>query len=211
MLNPDGSQRTQQAIVGGVLSSVNVVQQVPVYQIITPGGDSHAVFNFEYRIPLVGPVSLVPFFDAGVNRVLYKSQLTVNPGQVANLNAQFPQANFSATDVPIAPGTQKVRMSTGLEFDVILPVVNAPFRVYYAYNPSVVREYLSRRLCSIRQRFRMRRRSRMRWHPTGRHFRCSKNEARFASRSAGRSDGARAAGAAVILTLNFGAKSFEGV
>jgi outer membrane protein insertion porin family len=121
---------------------VNVVQQVPVYQIITPGGDSHAVFNFEYRIPLVGPVSLVPFFDAGVNRVLYKRQLTVNPGQVANLNAQFPQADFSATDVPIAPGTQKVRMSTGLEFDVILPVVNAPFRVYYSYNPSVVREYL---------------------------------------------------------------------
>jgi outer membrane protein insertion porin family len=33
-------------------------------------------------------------------------------------------------------------MSTGLEIDVILPVVNAPFRVYYAYNPSVVREYL---------------------------------------------------------------------
>ena len=26
-------------------------------------------------------------------------------------------------------------MSTGLELQVILPVVNAPFRVYYAYNP----------------------------------------------------------------------------
>lgn len=142
VLNPDGSQRTQQAIVGGVQSTVSVAQQIPVYQIITPGGDSHAVFNFEYRIPLVGPVSLVPFFDAGVNRVLYKNQLTVNPGQVTNLNAQFPQADFKAGNVPIAPGTQKIRMSTGIEFDVILPVVNAPFRVYYSYNPSVVREYL---------------------------------------------------------------------
>jgi outer membrane protein insertion porin family len=26
-------------------------------------------------------------------------------------------------------------MSTGLELQVIMPVVNAPFRVYYAYNP----------------------------------------------------------------------------
>ncbi len=142
VLNPDGSQRTQQSIVGGVLTSTNVVQNVPVYQIITPGGDSHAVFNFEYRIPLVGPVSLAPFMDAGVNRILYKNQLTVNPGQVSNLNAQFPSADFSATDVPVAPGTQKIRMSTGLEIDVVLPVVNAPFRVYYSYNPLVVRQYL---------------------------------------------------------------------
>jgi outer membrane protein insertion porin family len=26
-------------------------------------------------------------------------------------------------------------MSTGLEFQVFLPVINAPFRIYYAYNP----------------------------------------------------------------------------
>jgi outer membrane protein insertion porin family len=35
-----------------------------------------------------------------------------------------------------------MRMSTGLELDVILPIVQAPFRVYYAVNPSTVREYL---------------------------------------------------------------------
>lgn len=142
VLNPDGSQRVQTSIVAGVPTTTNVVQNIPFYQIVTPGGDSHAVFNFEYRIPLIGPVSLVPFFDAGVNRILYKKQLSVNPGQVANLNAEFPEANFNANYVPIAPGTQMVRMSTGLEFDVVLPVVNAPFRVYYAYNPLVVRRYL---------------------------------------------------------------------
>jgi outer membrane protein insertion porin family len=26
-------------------------------------------------------------------------------------------------------------MSTGLELQVFLPVINAPFRIYYAYNP----------------------------------------------------------------------------
>ena len=142
VLNADGSQRTQNQFLNGVLSAVNVTQNVPTYQIITPGGDTHGVFNFEYRIPVVGPISLVPFFDAGINRILYRNQLTVNPGQVASLNAQFPEADFTANNVSIAPGTQKVRMSTGLEIDVILPVVNAPFRVYYAYNPTTVREYL---------------------------------------------------------------------
>jgi outer membrane protein insertion porin family len=35
----------------------------------------------------------------------------------------------------VVPGTNYVpRMSNGAELQVILPVVNAPFRVYYAYN-----------------------------------------------------------------------------
>ena len=34
------------------------------------------------------------------------------------------------------PGTNYTpRMSTGLELQVLLPIVNAPFRIYYAYNP----------------------------------------------------------------------------
>ena len=38
----------------------------------------------------------------------------------------------------IAPGTQNIRASTGLELQVMMPVVNAPFRLYYAYNPLIV-------------------------------------------------------------------------
>ena len=34
------------------------------------------------------------------------------------------------------PGTNFVpRMSNGAELQVILPIVNAPFRLFYAYNP----------------------------------------------------------------------------
>ena len=34
------------------------------------------------------------------------------------------------------PGTNLVpRMSNGAELQVILPIVNAPFRIFYAYNP----------------------------------------------------------------------------
>jgi outer membrane protein insertion porin family len=141
VLNPDGSQRTQKVLVNGYPSTVGISQNIPTYQIITPGGDTHAVVNLEYRIPIFGPVTLVPFFDAGANRILYTNQLTVNPGQVLNLNSQFPSAAFT-NKVKISPGTQKTRMSTGLELDVVLPIVQAPFRVYYSYNPSIVREYL---------------------------------------------------------------------
>jgi len=55
--------------------------------------------------------------------------------------------------VQIAPGTQKVRMSTGLELQVLLPVVNAPFRVYFAYNPLTVREYLQPPVVADRSMF----------------------------------------------------------
>jgi outer membrane protein insertion porin family len=140
-LNPDGSQRVQNQIVAGIKTPVNVTLPIPTYQIITPGGDTHAVFNFEYRIPIVGPITLVPFFDAGVNRILYTNQLTVNPGQIATLDNQFPQAAFQ-NKVKIAPGTEAIRTSTGVEVDVILPIVQAPFRVYWAYNPTIVQEYL---------------------------------------------------------------------
>jgi outer membrane protein insertion porin family len=39
-------------------------------------------------------------------------------------------------DIRPIPGTNwQPRASTGLELQVILPIVNAPFRIYYAYNP----------------------------------------------------------------------------
>src|ERR1019366_8614205 len=118
-LNPDGSPRTQKALVGGVLSPVTTSLPTPTYQLISPGGDTQSVFNFEYRIPIFGPVYLVPFVDIGMNKILLTNQLTVNPGEVSNLNAQFPQAAFTHK-VLIAPGTQAIRMSTGLELQVTL-------------------------------------------------------------------------------------------
>ena len=43
---------------------------------------------------------------------------------------------FSARQLSDGAGTNFVpRMSSGAEFQVILPIVNAPFRLYYAYNP----------------------------------------------------------------------------
>jgi outer membrane protein insertion porin family len=43
--------------------------------------------------------------------------------------------HFSKEIVPISGTNYVTRMSTGLELQVIMPVVNAPFRLYYAFNP----------------------------------------------------------------------------
>ena len=141
VLNPDGSQRTQKTLINGYLASTPVAQNTPIYQIITPGGDTQGVFNFEYRIPIFGPVTLAPFFDGGLNKVLFPGQLRVNQGQIDLLNNQFPEAAFG-NRVKIANGTQAVRMSTGVELQVVLPIVQAPFRIYWAYNPVVLQQYL---------------------------------------------------------------------
>jgi outer membrane protein insertion porin family len=139
--NSDGSPRTQKVVSGGAITTENVTMAIPSYQLITPGGDTHALVNFEYRIPIIGPVTLAPFVDAGVDRILLSKELTMDPTRVSDLNALFPSAGFTGR-IQIAPGTQKPRVSTGLELQVMLPVVNAPFRVYMAYNPVTVREYL---------------------------------------------------------------------
>jgi outer membrane protein insertion porin family len=142
VLNDNGTNRTQTVINNGVATQAGVYATVPSYQLITPGGDAHAIGSFEYRIPIVPDVvTLSAFFDAGVNKILLSHQLALEASHIAGLNQEFPQAGF-VNDVKIIAGTQRPRASTGLELSVRLPVVQAPFRLYFAYNPSTVREYL---------------------------------------------------------------------
>jgi outer membrane protein insertion porin family len=42
---------------------------------------------------------------------------------------------FSGILTPVGRTNWIPRMSTGVELQVFLPVVNAPFRIYWAYNP----------------------------------------------------------------------------
>src|SRR5689334_15589922 len=144
VLNADGSPRQQKFIdpTTGAVSLVNATQTIPAYQLVFPGGDTNIVANFEYRIPIVGQtVTLAPFFDAGMNRISNKSQLKLNPGRISDLNGQFPEAAFTDSAV-LAAGTQIIRTSTGIELQVLMPVFNQPFRIYWAYNPTRVYEYL---------------------------------------------------------------------
>ena len=152
VVNDDGTPRMQKTVSNGAIVNQQVQMNVPSYQLITPGGDTQLLFNFEYRIKIIGPVTLAPFFDAGVDKILRANQLTVVSSRVNDLNTQFPQAGFDGL-VKVAAGTQKPRASTGLELQVMLPVVNAPFRLYFAYNPSVVRQYLQPPIVADRSSF----------------------------------------------------------
>jgi outer membrane protein insertion porin family len=125
--------------------------RIPVDQITFPGGDMSIVSNTEYRITIAGPVSIAPFFDIGLDPIVRKSQLKINSGELATLN----QLPFGCPSIdPISGhclGTQNLafkqeltllgssnwqpRASTGLELQMFLPIVNAPFRIYWAYNP----------------------------------------------------------------------------
>jgi outer membrane protein insertion porin family len=136
--NNDGTARVQKVLNSdGSYSTVQATKNVPTYQLILPGGDTSAVFNYEYRIPIFGPVTLAPFIDAGIDRLSLPSQLGLNADRVTQLNNLFPQSDFGKRAY-IAPNTQPPRVSAGLELQVLMPVVNAPFRLYWAYNLSVV-------------------------------------------------------------------------
>src|SRR5579884_3142149 len=84
--NADGSPRTQKVYVNGIATNQNVTMRVPSYQMITPGGDSTVIGNFEYRIPIVGPVTLALFADAAINRILRPNELKMVQSQVNSLN-----------------------------------------------------------------------------------------------------------------------------
>ena len=153
LLNSDGSPR-QQRVIGpnGAPTYTSVTANVPSYQLVTPGGDTSLVANFEYRIPIFGPVTLAAFFDAGMNRLVNSNQLVINQDRITQLNASYPEAFFPDKAI-LAAGTQKIRASTGLEIQVLMPVVNAPFRVYFAYNPWTVRENIQAPILTDRSYF----------------------------------------------------------
>jgi outer membrane protein insertion porin family len=152
ILNDDGSPRTQRIIVNGVSQAQAVTMTVPTYQLITPGGDLQTIGNFEYRIPIFGPVTMALFADAGLNKILRPNQLTMETSHLNDLNQQFPQAGYDGK-VRIVSGTQKMRASTGVELQVMLPVVQAPFRLYFAFNPSTFRNYLQPPIVADRSAF----------------------------------------------------------
>jgi outer membrane protein insertion porin family len=107
---------------------------VLVYTATLPGGDFQTYGNIEYRIPIAGPVSMSLFVDAGTDGILRTDALHLDPTGISNITSNFPTAPLTKT-LAIASGTNfLLRDSAGIEFGVNLPIVQAPFRIYYAYN-----------------------------------------------------------------------------
>jgi outer membrane protein insertion porin family len=128
---------------------------VPTYTIGSVGGDTNIVNNIEYRIPIAGPVDFKLFNDFGIDGIIKNSQLRqTTEGFYALQSALYGcpdliggvckggQPQVFRQELQILHGTNFVpRDSIGAEIGVILPVVNAPFRIYYAYNPLRLKEF----------------------------------------------------------------------
>jgi outer membrane protein insertion porin family len=110
--------------------------QFPYYTPIYPGGDTELIANFEYRVPIAGPVTLAAFVDGGSTFVLRTNQLQIDTSIPAlqQLATQYPYFSLPSRLKIIASTNYRPRSSTGLDLQVILPVVNAPFHLFYGYN-----------------------------------------------------------------------------
>ena len=126
---------------GGAVRSFTI--PALTYVATLPGGDVQTSGNIEYRIPIVGPVTAALFFDGGTDGIARTSALKLNLAGFQNLTQQFPTAPNLTQQLSIAPNTNfRLRGSTGIEFVVQLPIVQAPFRIYYAYNVNRLHEQI---------------------------------------------------------------------
>jgi outer membrane protein insertion porin family len=150
LTNPDGTCVPRDATNPQLNQCIQV--PLPIYGIASIGGDTNLTTNAEYRIPIAGPVTFAFFNDFGIDAALNKGQLKQSPEGFASLTAPLygcpvwnngacqggipgSQVGFQRNIHPIAGTNFVPRMSTGAEISVIMPIINAPFRLYYAYNP----------------------------------------------------------------------------
>jgi outer membrane protein insertion porin family len=148
LTNPDGSTVPRDPT-NPSLGPLQV--PIPVYGIASIGGDISFTNNLQYTIPIYArTVALVFFNDFGIDTALDHGQLRQSPEGSALLNAPLygcPNYSNGACQggIPIQfnriiepiHGTNFVpRDSIGGELDIMAPIINAPFRIYYAYNPA---------------------------------------------------------------------------
>jgi outer membrane protein insertion porin family len=150
LTNPDGSCVPRD--VNNPQDGQCIQVPLPIYGIASIGGDTNLTTNAEYRIPIAGPVMFSIFDDFGIDVALNKGQLKQSPEGFAALTAPLygcpvfnngacqggipgSQVGFQPNIRPISGTNFVPRMSAGGEISVIMPVINAPFRLFYAFNP----------------------------------------------------------------------------
>jgi outer membrane protein insertion porin family len=89
------------------IRGVNIRTVGPIVDNRALGGNKFVLFNGEYYFDVGGPLRLLLFFDAG-------------------------QAYAEGKNVDL----KQLRTSTGVELRFIMPVLNVPFRLIYAFNPN---------------------------------------------------------------------------
>ncbi len=125
---------------------------LPIYSVAPIGGDTQGTINIEYRIPIAGPVDFSFYTDFGMDMALNHNQLLLNPQASAALNGVLygcpqlingtcqggvPFPDVFPHRLGAIPGTNIVpRTSVGPQITAMMPIINAPVRLYFAFNPN---------------------------------------------------------------------------
>jgi outer membrane protein insertion porin family len=113
------------------------------------GGNKTLLFNAEYLINIAGPVRLVLFADTGQVRNIGENFAwmeniyeTVDPGLPPILDplttTRLRDPNAPPSYLQVVGQAHAFKMSTGAEIRFFMPVLNVPFRLIFAHNPSRV-------------------------------------------------------------------------
>ncbi len=147
LTNPDGTTVPRDPS-NPTLGSVQI--PLPVYRLAPIGGDTSLTSNLEYRFPIINQVTFAFFTDFGLTLNAEPTQLRQSPEGLTSINSpaygcpevdngvckgqiQLPTFSIYLKDVPHTNFVP--RMSNGAYLQVVLPIINAPFVIYYAYNP----------------------------------------------------------------------------
>lgn len=116
----------------------------PINSPIFPGGDTQAVYNFEYRVPVVGSTASIALFsDTGLDMILYPSQLQLAPSALSSIESNYSYFPIPRQLKPVQSTNYRPRSSVGLDLQVLLPIVNAPIHIFYGFNVSRVDEIIT--------------------------------------------------------------------
>ena len=110
------------------------------------GGNKLLLFNVEEQITIAGPVRAILFYDVGQVRdrgqpfawkedvVQVVPPLLIDP--LAGVTLAGSGATIGRFDVATIGQRSAFKSSTGVEIRFFMPVLNVPFRLIFAYNPS---------------------------------------------------------------------------
>jgi len=113
---------------------------------IVLGGNKSLLFNGEYMFSIASQVRIVGFFDAGQVRnfgesFTWKEDVTRTTPIIPPLYDPFATGglidpNAPTTITQVTGQALAFKTSTGVELRFFMPVLNVPFRLIYAFNPS---------------------------------------------------------------------------
>jgi len=142
--NNNGQPITGTTQTGASTNSCGSSTSFPIESPIFPGGDTEAIYNFEYRFPIVGSTASMAFFsDTGGDFILYPNQLKLATGALSTIESQYSYFPIPTQLKPVATTNFRPRSSVGLDLQVLLPIVNAPIHIFYGYNVLRVNEVIT--------------------------------------------------------------------